>query len=145
MSNPTPLSDDRDLQRSRPMSSCTDTWSLWRADDVAQGFLHDAKQENLGAWKQNLFIARYEKLGLDVVLGLERVEIVRESGNQLHLVVLERTEIENDLPRFLDRQFQLRLCFRARWPDWLWDLLRISCWHSSNLKFTPARLWTRPS
>src|SRR5206468_12749219 len=78
---------------------------------VAEGFLHNAKQEDLGARKQDLFIAGYAELRLDVILGLVRGVIVGEGGEQLHLVKVKRAEIENDLPRLLDGQFQLGFAF----------------------------------
>src|SRR6267143_3072989 len=78
---------------------------------VAESFLHNAKQEDLGARKQDLFIAGYAELCLDIILGLVRGVIVGKGWEQLHLVVVERAEIEDDLPRLLDGQLQLGFAF----------------------------------
>ena len=78
---------------------------------VAQGLLHNAKQEDLGTREQNLFIAGDAELRLDMILGLIRGEIVSQGREQLHLVVVERAKIEDDLPCFLDGQLQLGFAF----------------------------------
>src|SRR5688572_14484765 len=77
--------------------------------DVAQGFLNDSKKKDLRPWKENLFIPRYRKFRGNVGLGLVRLETIRQGGNQFHLIVMQRAQVENHLPGFLDGQFQLRL------------------------------------
>ena len=45
-------------------------------DCIIEGFLNDAKQEDLGPRKQDLFVAADRKMGLDAGLGFVGLEIV---------------------------------------------------------------------
>src|SRR6187399_3338260 len=78
---------------------------------ITEGFLHNAKQKDLRTWEQELFIAGYAKLGLDMILRLVRGQVVSQGREQLHLVIVERAEIEDSLPRFMNGQLQLSFTF----------------------------------
>ena len=82
--------------------------------DVAQSFLDNPEQENLCSGKENLFVPGDGEVRFDAGLSFLGLEVVGQCGNQLHLVVMERSQIEDDLPGFLDGQFQLRLAFFDR-------------------------------
>ena len=65
-------------------------------------------------------------------------------GNQLHLVVLKRTEIENHLPRFLNRKFELLFAF-SQGRQAGFGIFADQLLGQFQLETTPARLWTSPS
>src|SRR4029078_6646075 len=83
-------------------------------DDVAQGLLDDAEEEDFGSRKENLFVPGYGEVSLNMVLRFVRFEVDLERGNKLLLVGLQRTEIENHLTRFMNRNFELLLAFAQR-------------------------------
>src|SRR6185312_8618060 len=77
--------------------------------NVAQGFLNDSKQKDFRSWKENLFIPRDRKLRGNVGLSLVRLEVIGEGRDQFHLVVVQGSQIKDDLAGFLYGQLQLSL------------------------------------
>ena len=108
MSNPDPVVGDGHLKQieANVQLNRDSAWALacfWTFVSASWTI----RNKKIFAREQDRLVSGHGERGLDMVLCFVGLEIVRQRRDELHLVVMQRPQVEDHLSRFLDGELQL--------------------------------------